>query len=182
MSWRAWTADPLNAIRIIGIDPGLRFTGWGVVESEGTRLRYVDCGTVVSSAKADLATRLRELYEGLTEVMAAQAPHEASVENTFVNKDANATLKLGQARGIAMLVPALAGVPVGEYAPNAVKKAVIGVGHGDKKQIQLMVRTLLPQARWDSDDAADALAIAICHAHNRGAVGGRLAAAMAAHS
>ena len=165
--------------RIIGIDPGLRFTGWGVVESEGTRLRFIACGTVVSSAKAELATRLRELYTGLDEIVAGHHPDEAAVENTFVNKDAAATLKLGQARGIAMLVPALADLPVAEYAPNAVKKAVIGVGHGDKKQIQLMVRTLLPQARWDSDDAADALAIAICHAHNRGAIGDRLAAAMA---
>jgi crossover junction endodeoxyribonuclease RuvC len=94
-------------------------------------------------------------------------PHEAAVEATFVNKDASSTLKLGQARGVAMLVPALAGLDVAEYAPNAVKKAVIGVGHGDKRQIQLMVRMLLPKAVFDGADAADALAIAICHAHHR---------------
>ena len=155
--------------RIIGIDPGLRFTGWGIIESQGTSLRFVAAGTVKSNAKADLASRLCQLHDGLSDVLHAHRPDEAAVENTFVNKDAGATLKLGQARGIAMLVPARAGLIVAEYAPNAVKKSVIGVGHGDKKQIQLMVGMLLPKAEWDSDDAADALAIAICHAHNRGA-------------
>ena len=155
--------------RIIGIDPGLRFTGWGIIESQGTSLRFVAAGTVKSNAKADLASRLCQLHDGLSDVLHAHQPDEAAVENTFVNKDAGATLKLGQARGIAMLVPARAGLMVAEYAPNAVKKSVIGVGHGDKKQIQLMVGMLLPKAEWDSDDAADALAIAICHAHNRGA-------------
>ena len=155
--------------RIIGIDPGLRFTGWGIIESQGTSLRFVAAGTVKSNAKADLASRLCQLHDGLSDVLHAHRPDEAAVENTFVNKDAGATLKLGQARGIAMLVPARAGLMVAEYAPNAVKKSVIGVGHGDKKQIQLMVGMLLPKAKWDSDDAADALAIAICHAHNRGA-------------
>ena len=155
--------------RIIGIDPGLRFTGWGIIESQGTSLRFVAAGTVKSNAKADLASRLCQLHDGLSDVLHAHRPDEAAVENTFVNKDAGATLKLGQARGIAMLVPARAGLMVAEYAPNAVKKSVIGVGHGDKKQIQLMVGMLLPKAEWDSDDAADALAIAICHAHNRGA-------------
>ncbi|WP_245412327.1 crossover junction endodeoxyribonuclease RuvC [Notoacmeibacter ruber] len=154
-------------IRIIGIDPGLRRMGWGVVESLGSSLRFVAAGTITSDGKADLASRLCQLHDGLTEVMHTQRPDEASVEVTFVNKDAGATLKLGQARGIAMLVPARAGLPVAEYAPNAVKKAVIGVGHGDKKQIQMMLRVLMPKARYDSDDAADALAIAICHANNR---------------
>ena len=120
-----------HTTRILGIDPGLRFTGWGVVESEGSRLRIVAAGTVKSDAKADLATRLTQLHDGLQAVLRDQSPDEAAVENTFVNKDAAATLKLGQARGIAMVVPALAGLPVAEYAPNAVKKAVIGVGHGD---------------------------------------------------
>lgn len=155
------------AIRIIGIDPGLRRTGWGVVETIGNALRFVAAGTVRSDDKDDLATRLRQLHDGLTIVVRDAAPAEAAVEATFVNKDASATLKLGQARGIAMLVPALAGLLVAEYAPNAVKKAVIGVGHGEKRQIHMMVRVLMPRAQFDTDDAADALAIAICHAHHR---------------
>ncbi|MEZ5871004.1 MAG: crossover junction endodeoxyribonuclease RuvC [Nitratireductor sp.] len=155
-------------VRIIGIDPGLQRTGWGIVESIGNSLVFIAAGTVRSDAKADLASRLCQLHDGLSEVLHAHMPQEAAVENTFVNKDAAATLKLGQARGIAMLVPARAGLAVAEYAPNAVKKSVIGVGHGDKVQIKLMVRTLLPKAVFDSDDAADALAIAICHAHHRG--------------
>jgi crossover junction endodeoxyribonuclease RuvC len=164
------------AIRIIGIDPGLRRTGWGVVEAAGNSLRFVGAGTVTSDQKADLATRLCQLHNGLTDILAGHMPDEAAVEQTFVNKDAAATLKLGQARGIAMLVPARAGLPVAEYAPNAVKKAVIGVGHGEKAQIHMMVKVLLPKARFDTDDAADALAIAICHAHHRQSVTGRLAA------
>lgn len=154
-------------IRIVGIDPGLRRTGWGIVETVGNSLRFVASGTVTSDATLDLATRLRQLYDGLHAVIAGYDPAEAAVEQTFVNKDAAATLKLGQARGIAMLVPALAGLPVAEYAPNAVKKAVIGVGHGDKKQIHMMVKVLMPKASFDTDDAADALAIAICHTHHR---------------
>ena len=154
-------------IRIIGIDPGLRNTGWGVVESQGSSLRFIAAGTVKSDSKADLASRLCQIHDGLADTLHLHQPNEAAVENTFVNKDAGATLKLGQARGIAMLVPARAGLRVAEYAPNAVKKAVIGVGHGDKTQIKLMVGMLLPKATYDSDDAADALAIAICHAHHR---------------
>ena len=160
--------------RIIGIDPGLRRTGWGLVESLGNSLRFVGSGTVRSDGKRDLASRLCELHDGLSGILHEYRPHEAAVEATFVNKDATATLKLGQARGIAMLVPALAGLPVSEYAPNAVKKSVIGVGHGDKKQIHMMVKVLLPKARFDTDDAADALAIAICHAHHRQSVAGRM--------
>ncbi|RWE08967.1 MAG: crossover junction endodeoxyribonuclease RuvC [Mesorhizobium sp.] len=165
-----------EAIRIIGIDPGLRRTGWGIVESLGNSLRFVASGTVRSDDKAALATRLCQLHDGLVEILHAAMPHEAAVEQTFVNKDAAATLKLGQARGIAMLVPALAGLVVAEYAPNAVKKAVIGVGHGDKKQIHMMVKVLMPKATFDTDDAADALAIAICHAHHRQSVAYRMAA------
>ena len=168
-----------HAIRIIGIDPGLRRTGWGVVDTLGNSLRFVAAGTVKSEDKAALAVRLRQLHDGLSEVLASHAPGEAAVEQTFVNKDAAATLKLGQARGIAMLVPALTGIHVAEYAPNAVKKAVIGVGHGDKKQIHMMVRVLMPKATFNTDDAADALAIAICHAHHRQSVTGRMAAALA---
>ena len=166
-----------SAIRIIGIDPGLRRTGWGVVETAGSSLRFVASGTVKPDEKAELAERLRQLHDGLIDVVRAHAPHEAAVEQTFVNKDASATLKLGQARGIAMLVPALAGLAVAEYAPNAVKKAVIGVGHGEKKQIHMMVRVLMPKAVFSGDDAADALAIAICHSHHRQSVQLRYAVA-----
>lgn len=165
------------AIRIIGIDPGLRRTGWGVVETLGNSLRFVAAGTVRSDDKAALAARLRQLHDGLLAVLHEHMPQEAAVEATFVNKDAVATLKLGQARGVAMLVPALAGLAVAEYAPNTVKKTVIGVGHGDKKQIHMMVKVLMPRASFDTDDAADALAIAICHAHHRQSAAARLAVA-----
>ena len=164
-------------IRIVGIDPGLRRTGWGIVEILGNSLRFVASGTITSDAKCDLASRLCQLHEGLSTVIHSQRPNEAAVEQTFVNKDAVATLKLGQARGIALLVPALAGLPVAEYAPNAVKKAVIGVGHGDKKQIHMMVKVLMPKATFDTDDAADALAIAICHGHHRQSATARAALA-----
>ncbi len=168
-----------DTIRILGIDPGLRRTGWGLLDSTGNTLRFLASGVVQSDGEADLATRLLQLHRGLSAVLAEWRPDEAAVEQTFVNKDAIATLKLGQARGIAMLVPAQAGLPVSEYAPNAVKKSVIGVGHGDKKQIHMMVKVLMPRATFGTDDAADALAIAICHAHHRGGVTGRLAALMA---
>ena len=169
-----------SAIRIIGIDPGLRRTGWGVVETLGNQLRFVAAGTVRSDDKQALASRLCQLHDGLSLVIRDMAPLEAAVEQTFVNKDAAATLKLGQARGIAMLVTAMAGLVVAEYAPNAVKKAVIGVGHGEKRQIHMMVRVLMPRATFDTDDAADALAIAICHAHHRQSAVSRLAAIAAA--
>jgi crossover junction endodeoxyribonuclease RuvC len=165
-----------EAIRIVGIDPGLRNTGWGVIDSLGNSLRFVASGTVKSDNKLDLASRLNQLYDGLEAVLHEFQPFEAAVENTFVNKDATATLKLGQARGIALLAPARAGLRVAEYAPNAVKKAVIGVGHGDKKQILMMVKMLIPKATFDSDHAADALAIAICHAHHRTSPAWRMAA------
>jgi crossover junction endodeoxyribonuclease RuvC len=165
-----------EAIRIIGVDPGLRRTGWGVIETLGNSLRFVASGTVKSDNRLDLAARLTQLYDGLEEVLHTFRPFEAAVEHTFVNKDATATLKLGQARGVAMLAPARAGLRVAEYAPNAVKKAVIGVGHGDKKQIHMMVKVLMPKASFDSDDAADALAIAICHAHHRSSPAWRMAA------
>lgn len=168
-----------SAIRIIGIDPGLRRTGWGVLEAQGNSLRFIAAGTVQSDQSADLATRLCQLHDGLSDVLAGHDPEEAAVEATFVNKDASATLKLGQARGIAMLVPARAGLRVAEYAPNAVKKAVIGVGHGEKAQIHMMVKVLLPRAQFDTHDAADALAIAICHAHHRQSVQSRMAALLA---
>ena len=164
-------------IRILGIDPGLRRTGWGVIDVEGNRLIYVACGSVASDDKAALADRLVTLHSGLMRVVDEFRPAEAAVEATFVNKDAQATLKLGQARGIAMVVPARAGVPVAEYAPNVVKKSIVGAGHGDKVQVRMMIGVLLPKADPASDDAADALAIAVTHAHNRQSVVLKVAAA-----
>lgn len=153
-------------MRVIGIDPGLRNLGWGIIDVAGSRLSHVANGTCTSDGKADLASRLLSLHSQLTEVFRTYSPNVAAVEQTFVNKDAVATLKLGQARGIAMLVPAQAGLEVGEYLPNAVKKAVVGVGHADKRQIDHMVRLQLPGVKIAGPDAADALAIAICHAHH----------------
>ena len=163
-------------IRILGIDPGLRRTGWGMVAIEGNRLSFLACGSVASDDKVALSLRLVSIHDGLQQVVAAHAPDEAAVEATFVNRDAVATLKLGQARGIAMLVPALAGLPVAEYAPNLVKKTIVGAGHCEKVQIRMMVKVLLPKADPQSDDAADALAIAVTHAHHRQSVALRMAA------
>jgi crossover junction endodeoxyribonuclease RuvC len=157
-------------IRILGIDPGLRRTGWGMVVIDGNRLSYVACGSLATDDKASLAMRLLAIHDGLRQVVADHAPDEAAVEATFVNKDAAATLKLGQARGIAMLVPAIAGLPVAEYAPNLVKKTIVGAGHCEKAQIRMMLGVLLPKANPQSHDAADALAIAITHAHHRQSV------------
>jgi crossover junction endodeoxyribonuclease RuvC len=157
-------------IRILGIDPGLRRTGWGVIAIEGNRLMFLACGSVATQDGAGLAIRLLAIHDGLRRVVDAHAPDEAAVEATFVNKDAAATLKLGQARGIAMLVPAISGLPVAEYAPNLVKKTIIGVGHGEKAQIRMMLGVLLPKADPRTHDAADALAIAITHAHHRQSV------------
>jgi len=154
-------------IRILGIDPGLRRTGWGVIDVAGNRLIFVACGSVASDDRAALAERLCAIHDGLLRVVDDFRPAEAAVEATFVNKDAAATLKLGQARGIALLVPARAGVMVAEYAPNLVKKTIVGAGHGEKGQIRAMIGVLLPKADPRSHDAADALAIAITHAHHR---------------
>lgn len=167
-------------MRIIGIDPGLRCLGWGVVDAVSGRLSHVANGTC-KSAGSDLAARLLSLHTQLSEVIARHAPHTAAVEQTFVNRDGAGTLKLGQARGIAMLVPAQAGLPVAEYAPNAVKKAVVGVGHADKRQVDHMVRLQLPGCAPENSDAADALAIAICHSFHA-ATSDRLAAAIGAAS
>ena len=156
-----------HPIRILGIDPGLRRTGWGVIEVEGNRLIYSGCGSVATSDKVSLAERLVTIHDGLAKVIEDFAPDEAAVEATFVNKDANATLKLGQARGIALLIPARAGIPVAEYAPNLVKKTIVGAGHAEKAQIRVMIGVLLPKADPQSEDAADALAIAVTHAHHR---------------
>ena len=157
-----------HPIRIIGIDPGLRRTGWGIIEITGNRLSFLGCGSVTTDDRAALAARLLVIHDGLVKVIDEFRPDEAAVEATFVNKDATATLKLGQARGIAMVVPAKAGVPVVEYAPNLVKKSIVGAGHGDKTQVRMMIGVLLPKADPASHDAADALAIAVTHAHHRG--------------
>jgi crossover junction endodeoxyribonuclease RuvC len=158
-----------HSVRILGIDPGLRRTGWGVIDSEGNRLSFVGCGSVEPPDTLPLAERLLAIHQGLAKVLAEFIPAEAAVEQTFVNKDGAATLKLGQARGVAMLAPAMAGLAVAEYAPNQVKKTVVGAGHADKAQIQMMLKILLPKADPRSADAADALAVAITHAHHRGA-------------
>lgn len=163
--------------RVIGIDPGLRTLGWGVIEADGPRVRHIANGHCKPQG-ADLAERLLSLHQLLTLVLAAHRPTHAAVEQTFVNRDGAGTLKLGQARGIALLVPAQAGLPVGEYAPNAVKKAVVGAGHADKAQIAQMIRVHFPGAKVEGADAADALAIALCHLHHLQSAG-RLAAALA---
>ena len=152
-------------MRILGIDPGLRTLGWGMIDVTGNRLSHVASG-LCQPVGDDLAARLLHLHQLLSEVVAQLSPDQAAVEQTFVSKDGSGTLKLGQARGIAMLVPAQAGIPVGEYAPNTVKKTVVGVGHADKRQVEHMVRLQLPGAAPQGPDAADALAIAICHAHH----------------
>ena len=164
-------------IRILGIDPGLRNTGWGLIECTGSRLAFLACGSVHSNDKLDLADRLRQLHEGLAQIIHAHLPAEAAVEETFVNRDPQSALKLGQARGVALVVPALAGLPVAEYAANLVKKTVVGAGHAEKQQIAAMIRILLPRAEAKSADAADALAVAICHAQHRGARAMKLALA-----
>jgi crossover junction endodeoxyribonuclease RuvC len=156
-----------ETVRIIGIDPGLRRTGWGVIESDGVRLGYVASGYVASDGDDVLAYRLREIFEGVSGVIASFRPREAAVEETFVNNNPRATLKLGQARGMALLAPAMQGLTVAEYPPNLIKKSVVGAGHAEKQQIQLMVKLLLPKAKFENADEADALAIAICHANHR---------------
>lgn len=152
-------------MRVIGIDPGLRNLGWGVIDVAGNRLSHVANG-ICHSAGETLAERLLSLHLQLTAILTRFQPETAAIEQTFVNKDGAGTLKLGQARGIAMLVPAQFGLAVGEYAPNTVKKTVVGVGHADKAQIAHMVKVQLPGVDLAGPDAADALAIAICHAHH----------------
>jgi crossover junction endodeoxyribonuclease RuvC len=159
----------MSVVRIIGIDPGLRHTGWGIIEAEGSRLSYVSDGAVHSVTEDDLATRLLQIHQQILVVLNEFKPDEAAIEETFVNKDARATLKLGQARGVVMLAPVLLKIPVAEYAPNVIKKTVVGAGHAEKDQVKHMVKLLLPRATMETADSVDALAIAICHAHHRGA-------------
>ncbi len=155
-----------GAIRIIGLDPGLRRTGWGVIDSAANRLRYVASGAVTADPKREMADRLNLLFDGIARLIETWAPDAAAIEEIFVNRNPGSTLRLGQARGVVMLAPARAGIAVHEYAANAVKKSVVGVGHADKTQVQAMVGMLLPAAGPQSADAADALAVAICHAHH----------------
>lgn len=155
-------------MRVLGLDPGLRVTGWGLVDMTDNRLRHLADGVVTSDERRTLAERLAQLHEGVRAVIAQWRPDEAAVEQTFVNKNPESTLKLGQARGVVLLAPALAGLPVGEYSPASVKQAVVGTGRAQKDQVAMMVRTLLPGCLVASPDAADALAVAICHAHHAG--------------
>jgi crossover junction endodeoxyribonuclease RuvC len=152
-------------MRLIGLDPGLRHTGWGVIEASGNRLSHVADGVVHARVNLSLAERLVEIFRQLNDVLDRYAPEAAAVEETFVNKNPSSTLRLGMARGVVLLAPAERGLPVFEYSTNLVKKSIVGVGHADKAQVQMMVRRLLPGAQAD-DDASDALAVAICHAHH----------------
>ena len=152
---------------IIGLDPGLRTTGWGVVDAHDNNLHHIAHGAISSVSSAPLAERLRQIHTGVLDVIAEFLPDEAAIEETFVNKNPSSTLLLGQARGAVMLAPALAGVVVSEYAANLIKKSLVGVGHADKKQVRMMVRMLVPGADVEQADAADALAVAICHVHHR---------------
>lgn len=153
-------------MKILGLDPGLRFTGWGLISSVDNRLKFIAAGRIVVPDKDDLATRLGFLHHELHRLVAELQPDQAAVEETFSNVNAKSTLKLGMARGVVMLVPAQFGIPVSEYAANTVKKSVVGAGHAAKEQVQHMVKMLLPTALFENADAADALAIAICHAHH----------------
>jgi crossover junction endodeoxyribonuclease RuvC len=162
-------AMTLGVIRILGVDPGLRATGWGVIEAAGSRLSFVGCGSIETDAAVSLAERLAAIHRLLTGLVEREGPHEAAIEETFINRDPQSALKLGQARGVALATLALTGLPVAEYAANLIKKTVVGVGHAEKRQVAMMVRMLLPASTASTPDAADALAVAICHAQHRAA-------------
>lgn len=154
-------------LRILGLDPGLRRTGWGIIECQGSNLSYVGSGLITSDQKDNLAYRLAELYQGVLDVISEYDPQEAAIEETFVNDNPRSTLKLGQARGMALLAPAIKGLQVAEYTPNLIKKTVVGSGHAEKHQIQAMITYLLPRSKFENADEADALAVALCHASHR---------------
>jgi crossover junction endodeoxyribonuclease RuvC len=154
-------------VRLLGIDPGLRFTGWGLIDVEGNRLTHVADGVIATDSADSVPSRLKILHDALMALLQLHRPAEAAVEETYVNRNGAATLKLGYARGVALLTPALAAVPVTEYAAKTVKLAVVGTGGAEKAQVVMMVRRLLPGAALKRPDAADALAVAICHAHHR---------------
>lgn len=156
-----------SVVKIIGLDPGLQRTGWGIITSSGNKLSYLAHGVIQTPSKLDLASRLSFLFEQLSTILETHAPDEAAVEETFVNMNAVSTLKLGMARGVVLMAPARCGLPVGEYATNRVKKAVVGVGHAGKDQVAMMVQRLLSGCPSVESDASDALAVAICHAHFR---------------
>lgn len=156
-----------KTIRILGIDPGLQRCGWGVIDYTDNRLVYVAGGCIKPPTKAPMGERLALIDIELEKIIAEWKPQEAAIEETFSNTNAASTLKLGMARGVAFIAPARAGLPIGEYAANKVKKSVVGAGHADKDQIQMMVKVLLPKATFEIADTADALAVAICHAHHR---------------
>jgi len=156
-----------NVIRILGLDPGLRRTGWGVVTVDGARLSWVAHGVIAPDETLPFAERLLCLFEGIGEVIAAHAPHEAAVEETFMTANGSSTLKLGHARAASLIAPARAGLPVAEYAAKEVKKAVVGTGGADKDQVAFMIARILPAAGGPTADAADALAVAVAHAHAR---------------
>jgi crossover junction endodeoxyribonuclease RuvC len=160
---------PQSPIRILGVDPGLSATGWGVVEASGSRLTFRACGSIVTDTEMGLGRRLAFIHRELTDLIAEHAPDEGAIEETFVNRDPRSALKLGQARGVAIAALALAGLHVAEYAANLVKKTVVGVGHAEKQQVGMMVKMLLPASNARTSDAADALAVAICHAQHRNA-------------
>ncbi len=153
-------------MRVLGLDPGLRHTGWGVIEADGNRLRHIANGVIHSDENGSMAERLMQLNEGVARVVAEYKPDEAAVEETFVNKNPLSTLKLGHARGVVMLAPAQAGIPVAEYSANLVKQSVVGNGHAQKEQVAMMIRVLFPGCELAGGDAADALAVAVCHAHH----------------
>ena len=159
----------IGAIRILGVDPGLRRTGWGLIEAAGSRLNFIGCGSIETDAASSLAKRLAAIHRLLIGLVERECPHEAAVEETFINRDPQSALKLGQARGVALATLALTGLPVAEYAANLIKKTVVGVGHAEKRQVAMMVRVLLPASTASTSDAADALAVAICHAQHRSA-------------
>jgi len=154
-------------LRILGLDPGLRATGWGVIDADGNQLRFVADGVVCSDQKRPLSDRLNDLFSGLNATITAYSPSECAIEDSFVSRHSGSTLKLGHARGIALLAPAARGLVVAEYKPNLVKKSVVGAGHAGKEQVKAMVRILLPGSAPTNTDSADALAVAICHAHHR---------------
>jgi len=168
-----------EGVRILGVDPGLRHTGWGVIEARGNQLSFISAGVIEPDPKAPMSERLRQLFESVCDIVSAQSPQECAIEESFVNKNPTSTLKLGHARAAAMLAPAIASLPVFEYKPNLVKKSVVGAGHAEKAQVTAMIKVLLPGSKLETKDAADALAVAVCHAHHR-ATSRRTAAARGA--